>query len=62
VLRAYERGRVKRAIAVVRMSRPAGYTAENAPRLGGRVRDAVIKTLLDPLTVAQQRKIAEFDL
>jgi 2-polyprenyl-6-methoxyphenol hydroxylase-like FAD-dependent oxidoreductase len=61
-LRAYERRRVPRANAVVRASRQAGRVAEVRSPLGARVRDAVMKALPDRLTVAQQRRIAEFRL
>ena len=59
-LRAYERRRARRANAVVRASRQAGRAAEVRSPIGARVRDAVMKALLDRLTVAQQRRIAEF--
>jgi 2-polyprenyl-6-methoxyphenol hydroxylase-like FAD-dependent oxidoreductase len=61
VLRAYERRRVKRANAVVRMSRQAGRAAEVRSQLGAQVRDAVMKALPDRLAIAQQRKLAEFE-
>jgi 2-polyprenyl-6-methoxyphenol hydroxylase-like FAD-dependent oxidoreductase len=61
-LRAYERRRRKRANAVVRASRRAGRAAEVRSPLGARVRDAVMKALPDRLTIAQQRRIAEFRL
>ena len=61
-LRAYEHRRVRRANAVVRASRQAGRVAEVRSPLGARVRDAVMKALPDRLTVAQQRRIAEFRL
>jgi 2-polyprenyl-6-methoxyphenol hydroxylase-like FAD-dependent oxidoreductase len=59
-LRAYERRRVRRANRVVRASRQAGRAAEVRSPLGARVRDAVMKALPDRLTIAQQRRIAEF--
>jgi 2-polyprenyl-6-methoxyphenol hydroxylase-like FAD-dependent oxidoreductase len=59
-LREYERRRVRRANTVVRASRRAGRAAEVRSPLGARVRDAVMKALPDSLTVAQQRRIAEF--
>jgi 2-polyprenyl-6-methoxyphenol hydroxylase-like FAD-dependent oxidoreductase len=61
-LRAYEHRRVRRANAVVRASRRAGRAAEVRSPLGARVRDAVMKALPDRLTIAQQRRIAEFRL
>ena len=62
VLRAYERRRIKRANAAVRASRQAGRVAEVRSQLGARVRDAVMKALPDRVAVAQQRKIARFEL
>jgi 2-polyprenyl-6-methoxyphenol hydroxylase-like FAD-dependent oxidoreductase len=59
-LLAYERRRIRRANAVVRASRRAGRAAEVRSPLGARVRDAVMKAIPDRLTVAQQRRIAEF--
>jgi 2-polyprenyl-6-methoxyphenol hydroxylase-like FAD-dependent oxidoreductase len=59
-LREYECRRVPRANAVVRASRQAGRVAEVRSPLGARLRDAVMKALPDRVTVAQQRKIAEF--
>jgi 2-polyprenyl-6-methoxyphenol hydroxylase-like FAD-dependent oxidoreductase len=61
-LRAYELRRIRRANAVVRASRQTGRVAEVRSQLGARVRDAVMKALPDRLTIAQQRKIAEFEL
>jgi 2-polyprenyl-6-methoxyphenol hydroxylase-like FAD-dependent oxidoreductase len=61
-LRAYEHRRVRRANAVVRASRRAGRAAEVRSPLGARLRDAVMKALPDRLTIAQQRRIAEFRL
>jgi 2-polyprenyl-6-methoxyphenol hydroxylase-like FAD-dependent oxidoreductase len=59
-LRTYERRRVRRANAVVRASRRAGRAAEVRSQLGARVRDALMKALPDRVTIAQQRRIAEF--
>jgi 2-polyprenyl-6-methoxyphenol hydroxylase-like FAD-dependent oxidoreductase len=59
-LRAYERRRVRRADAAVRASRRAGRAAEVRSPIGARVRDAIMKALPDRLTLAQQRRIAEF--
>ena len=59
-LRAYERRRIRRANAVVRASRQAGRAAEVRSQLGARLRDAVMKALPDRLTLAQQRRIADF--
>jgi 2-polyprenyl-6-methoxyphenol hydroxylase-like FAD-dependent oxidoreductase len=59
-LREYERRRVRRANAVVRASRRAGRAAEVRSPAGARLRDAVMKALPDRLTVAQQRRIAEY--
>jgi 2-polyprenyl-6-methoxyphenol hydroxylase-like FAD-dependent oxidoreductase len=59
-LRAYERRRVRRANRVVRASRQAGWAAEVRSPIGARVRDAVMRALPDRLTIAQQRRIAEF--
>jgi 2-polyprenyl-6-methoxyphenol hydroxylase-like FAD-dependent oxidoreductase len=61
-LREYERRRITRANAVVRMSRQAGRVAEVRSQLGARVRDAVMKALPDRVAIAQQRKLAEFEL
>jgi 2-polyprenyl-6-methoxyphenol hydroxylase-like FAD-dependent oxidoreductase len=61
-LRAYESRRINRANAVVRASRRAGRVAEVRSQFGARVRDAVMKALPDRLAIAQQRKIAEFEL
>jgi 2-polyprenyl-6-methoxyphenol hydroxylase-like FAD-dependent oxidoreductase len=61
-LRAYEHRRIRRANAVVRASRQAGRVAEVRSRVGARFRDAVMKALPDRLLIAQQRKIAEFEL
>jgi 2-polyprenyl-6-methoxyphenol hydroxylase-like FAD-dependent oxidoreductase len=61
-LRAYEFRRIRRANAVVRASRRAGRVAEVRSPLGARVRDAVMKALPERLAIAQQRKIAEFEL
>jgi 2-polyprenyl-6-methoxyphenol hydroxylase-like FAD-dependent oxidoreductase len=61
-LRAYERRRRRRANAVVRASRQAGWAAEVHSQLGARVRDAVMKALPDRFAIAQQRRIAEFRL
>jgi 2-polyprenyl-6-methoxyphenol hydroxylase-like FAD-dependent oxidoreductase len=61
-LREYERRRIRRTNAVVRASRQAGGVAEVRSQLGARVRDAVMKALPDRLAIAQQRKIAEFEL
>jgi 2-polyprenyl-6-methoxyphenol hydroxylase-like FAD-dependent oxidoreductase len=59
-LRAYERRRIRRANAVVRASRQAGWAAEVRSQLGARVRDAFMKALPDRLAIVQQRRIAEF--
>jgi 2-polyprenyl-6-methoxyphenol hydroxylase-like FAD-dependent oxidoreductase len=59
-LRTYERSRVRRANAVVRASRRTGRAAEVHSRVAARVRDAAMKTLPDWVTVAQQRRIADF--
>jgi 2-polyprenyl-6-methoxyphenol hydroxylase-like FAD-dependent oxidoreductase len=59
-LRAYERRRVRRANRVVRASRQAGRAAEVRSPLGARARDALMKALPDRITIAQQRRIAEF--
>jgi 2-polyprenyl-6-methoxyphenol hydroxylase-like FAD-dependent oxidoreductase len=60
ILREYERRRARRANAAVRASRRTGRTAEVRSRTAARLRDAVIKTLPDRLTVAQLRSLFEF--
>jgi 2-polyprenyl-6-methoxyphenol hydroxylase-like FAD-dependent oxidoreductase len=60
-LRGYERRRIKRANAVVRMSRQAGRAAEVSSPLGARVRDTVFKLLPDAVAIAQQRRLARFE-
>jgi 2-polyprenyl-6-methoxyphenol hydroxylase-like FAD-dependent oxidoreductase len=62
VLRAYERRRIRRANAAVRASRQAGHVAEVRSHRGARMRDVVMKALPDRLAIAQQRKLAEFEL
>jgi 2-polyprenyl-6-methoxyphenol hydroxylase-like FAD-dependent oxidoreductase len=61
ILREYERRRIRRANAAVRASRRTGRTAEVRSRMAARVRDAAMKTLPDGLTVAQLRRMLEFD-
>lgn len=61
ILREYERRRIPRANAAVRASRRAGRTAEVQSRIAVRLRDALMKTLPDRLTVAQLRGLLEFD-
>jgi 2-polyprenyl-6-methoxyphenol hydroxylase-like FAD-dependent oxidoreductase len=61
ILREYERRRTRRANAAVRASRRTGRTAEVRSRTAARLRDAVMKTLPDRLTVAQLRDLFEFD-
>lgn len=61
ILRDYERRRIRRANAAVRASRRTGRTAEVRSRTAARLRDTVMKTLPDRLTVAQLRDMFEFD-
>jgi 2-polyprenyl-6-methoxyphenol hydroxylase-like FAD-dependent oxidoreductase len=61
ILREYERRRIRRVNAVVRASRRTGRTAEVRSQTAARVRDAAMKTLPDRLTVAQLRRMFEFD-
>jgi 2-polyprenyl-6-methoxyphenol hydroxylase-like FAD-dependent oxidoreductase len=61
LLREYERRRIRRANTAVRASRRTGRTAEVRSRTAARLRDAAMKTLPDSLTVAQLRRMFEFD-
>ena len=60
-LRTYEHKRVRRANAAVRASRRVGRAAEVRSPLLARVRDVVMRSLPDRLTVAQSRGMAEFE-
>ena len=61
VLREYERRRIRRANAAVRASRRTGRTAEVRSRIAARLRDQIMRSLPDRLTVAQLRDLFEFD-